>query len=188
MMIQLKSLIIHFLPLASWKSGNARQPLAVRATLPALTKFHFSGDRAYLDDLISRLDSPTLEQSLNPRAFETRRFARFTSHGQSSSSLITHQSFLLLEDKIFFCCTSTIQLIHDNAIVSEEINSKTTLPYIFTRHSSNLHAVKHIEMKSFLLRSPDPDDVNSAMWVVFFRKLVNVGCLRWLACLCKLLG
>ena len=191
MMTQLKSLIIHFLPLASRETGNAGRPPPVRATLPALTKFHFSGDKAYLDDLISRLDSPILEQSLNPSAFETQRLAQFTS--RPSSGVITHQYFLLLEDKIFFikhCRTSSILNKAILYIVSEEINSKATLPYIFTRHSSNLHAVQRIDMKSFLPKSLwlDPDDVDSAMWVVFFRQLVNVGVLELAGVFVQIVG
>ena len=191
MMTQLKSLIIEFLPSASSDIESTGQPMAVRAVLPALNKFCFAGDRAYLDDLISRLDSPILERSLNPSAFETQQLLRFTSH--PSSNVIFHQSFLLLEEKVFsikHSRASSIPLNHavlyivseeiNLEIVHEEINSAATLPYIFARHSLDLHAVQRIDMKSFLPRSPwlDPDDISLEMWIVFFIQLTSAKVLE----------
>ena len=205
MMTQLKSLIIRFLSLASSEMESPGWPLAVRAILPALTKFRFSGDRDYLSDLITMLDSPVLERSLNPRAFETQRLLHFITRPRLK--VITHQYFLLLEDKIFSIKhSSTPSLPMNHAIlhiVSQEINSKATLqeidskpthpqalPYIFARHSMNIHAVQRIAMKSFLPRSHwlDHDDVDLAMWVVFLGLLASATVLEVAGVFVQIIG
>jgi hypothetical protein len=86
---------------------------------------------------------------------------------------------MLWEDQIFFVNqvrTSPIINHYILNITSEEIDSKTILPHIFTRHSVLLYGTQRLDMRSFLQRSHrlDPDEIDSALWVDFFHQLENV--------------
>jgi hypothetical protein len=176
MMTQLKSLMILFLPFLT-ETGSAGRPLTVRAILPELNKFHFSGDRAYLKGFFSMIEFPILERVFNLSVFGTRQLSQFTSH--PISHLLAPQSIMLWEDRIFFVNqvrTSPIISHYILNITSEEIDSKTILPHIFTRHSVLLYGTQRLDMRSFLQRSHrlDPDEIDSALWVDFFHQLENV--------------
>ena len=183
MTTRLEYLLIQFSPsLASREIGSTRPPLAVRATLPALTKFHFSGDRAYLDDLISRIDSPIMERFFRSSALETRQHSHFTVH--PSLHALADQSFLLWGDEIFSVNEFRSLLRTANNVVfyisSENIDPKATLPHIFTQHAAHLYWVQRVDMKSFHPNSPwlNPDKRDSAPWVDFFCHLLKVRVLE----------
>ena len=186
MTTKLQSLRIHFLPFASnvFKlTGSAERPVATRAILPILSEFQFSGDGAYLEDLISRIDAPSLERLsitfFKPDAFETLQLSQFISRTKSLAS--PHQmAILLLGDEILVVnhfypspLTSHFQL----HITSEEIGLQVTLPHILlTRLSALLSGVQRLVMKSFLPWSPwlDPNEMESPLWLDFFRNLKSV--------------
>ena len=71
-MAQLKSLRLQFLPLNSYER-SIDVTLPSRATLPALTEFEFKGKCEYVEDLVSRIDAPALEQ-INVTFFEQPAF------------------------------------------------------------------------------------------------------------------
>ncbi|KAH9043485.1 hypothetical protein EDB83DRAFT_2407245, partial [Lactarius deliciosus] len=61
-MIQLQSLSLHFLSPASRPSHAGISPLpGGRVVLPALSRFKFKGTSEYLNDLVTRVDAPRLE-------------------------------------------------------------------------------------------------------------------------------
>jgi hypothetical protein len=100
---RLKCLVIEFLPIGSnffSETGSVGRSLTATAILPALTKFHFDGDNAYLEDLISRIDSPILKRLFKPSAFGTRQLSQFTCRPNSLWLVPTGWSILLLEDQI----------------------------------------------------------------------------------------
>jgi hypothetical protein len=160
MMTRLKSLRIHFLRVASSvfrETGSPVRPPTARAILPALTKFHFSGDSAYLEDLISRIDFPVLERPFKLSAFGTQQLSQFTSH--PTSNLPLHWSFLLWGDQILFVKQFLLSVVLNHStfhIASEEIDSYARLPLIFTQPSAILYDVQQLDLKSFLPKSPWP--------------------------------
>ncbi|KAI9435965.1 hypothetical protein H4582DRAFT_1966506 [Lactarius indigo] len=184
MTTQLKSLRIHFLPFASSvfrDTRSAGRPLKVHAVLPVLTEFHFCGDSGYLEDLISRIDAPVLEQLhitfFKPSAFDTVQLSQFISRTTTLASL--HQmSILLLGDEILVidqfqvssACHFQLQ------ITCEELDLQVSFPHILTRLSALLSGVQRLDMKSFLPWSAwlDPDEMDSALWLDFFRHLKSV--------------
>ncbi|KAH8978776.1 hypothetical protein EDB92DRAFT_1956025 [Lactarius akahatsu] len=185
---QLKSLCIHFLPFVSSvfrDPGSAGCPLRAYAVLPALSEFHFRGDSAYLEDLISRIDAPVME-SLNitffkPSAFDTLQLSQFISRTKSLASL-PRMSILLLGDEIlvvdqFQLSQSTPSASHFQLqITCDELDLQVTLPNILARLSGLLSGVQQLDMKSFLPWSAwlDPDEMDSALWLDFFRNLKSV--------------
>ncbi|KAH9974462.1 hypothetical protein BGW80DRAFT_182076 [Lactifluus volemus] len=68
-------------------------PPLTRAVLPVLTKFHFYGVSAYLEDLMARIEAPLLEVIkivyFNQLVFDIQQLPRFISHAQASISCDT---------------------------------------------------------------------------------------------------
>jgi hypothetical protein len=177
---RLKSLLIDFHRFVSnifSKTGNAP------AILPALTEFYFAGDSAYLEDLLSRIDSPVLERLFKPSAFGARRLSQFTYSPNSPRYMPTpsHWSILLLEDRIFFVnqfdpTPKRNRFRFTLQITSGEIDSRGTLPRFIKRLSSLHSNVQRLDIKSFLPLSPwlHPDEMDSSIWVNFFCRLKSV--------------
>ena len=142
MTTRLKSLRLHFLPFASsvfQDTGSAGRPLKAHAVLPALVEFHFCGDSAYLEDLISRIDAPVLERLnitfFKPSAFETLQLSQFISRTKTLAS--PHKmSILLLGDEILV--VDQFQLPSESPskshfqlqITCDELDLQVTLPHI----------------------------------------------------------
>ncbi len=142
MTTRLKSLRLHFLPFASSVSrdtGSAGRQLKAHAVLPALVEFHFCGDSAYLEDLISRIDAPVLERLnitlFKPSAFETLQLSQFISRTKTLAS--PHRmSILLLGDEILV--VDQFQLPSESPskshfqlqITCDELDLQVTLPHI----------------------------------------------------------
>lgn len=191
MTTQLQSLRIHFLPFASSVFRDivsAERPLKARAVLPALTELRFCGDSAYLEDLISRIDAPVLERLnvtfFRPSAFETVELSKFIGRTKPLASPY-QMSILLMGDEIVLVVnqfqnssssssssTSRFQL----QITCDELGLQVTLPHILTRLSALLPDVQRLDMRSFLPWSAwlDPDEMDSALWLDFFRHLRSV--------------
>ncbi|KAH9055717.1 hypothetical protein EDB87DRAFT_1639255 [Lactarius vividus] len=185
---QLKSLRVHFLPFASSAfrdPGSAGRPLRAYAVLPTLSEFHFRGDNAYLEDLISRIDAPVLERLditfFKPSAFDTLQLSQFIGRTKSLASL-PRMSILLLGDETlvvdqFQLSESTPSACHFRLqITCDELDLFVTLPNILTRLSWLLSGVQRLDMKSILPWSAwlDPDEMDSALWLDFFRNLKSV--------------
>lgn len=185
MTTQLQSLRVNFLPFASSNyrgTGSAGKPLKTRAILPALAEFHFSGDSAYLEDLISRTDAPVLERLnitfFKAGSFETLQLSQFISRTKPLASP-NQMSILLLGDEILVVNQfhpSPLKSHFQLQITSEEVDIQVTLPHILTRLSALLCGVQRLHMKSFLPWSPwvDPDEMDSPLWPDFFRSLKSV--------------
>jgi hypothetical protein len=57
-------------------------PLAMHATLPALTEFEFTGENQYLEDLVAKIDAPVVEDveiEYFAAEVETRQLSQFIS-------------------------------------------------------------------------------------------------------------
>ena len=194
MTTQLKFLRIQFLPLASRFSrgtGSAGRPLKACTVLPALSEFHFCGDGPYLEDLVSRLDTPVLEQLkitfLLPSSFDTLQLSQFISRTKSLAS--PHQmSIMLLGEEIFVASKSQYSPLSKSSfllkITCYEPDIHVTLPNILTRLSPLLPDVQQLSMTSFIPWSLwlDPVGIDSALWLDFFRRLksvtrLKVGCM-----------
>lgn len=90
-MPKLEFLEICFLhPTSTLGQEIPRPPSPTRAVLPALTEFLFRGDNAYLEDLISRIDAPNVEQFgitlFDQRTFELPQLAEFIGRTEKLKS------------------------------------------------------------------------------------------------------
>jgi len=90
---KLKFLEISFLHPTSdlgQESPRPRPHSPTRVVLPALSEFQFRGDNAYLEDLIARIDAPSIEQFgitfSDQRAFELPQLAEFIGRTEKLKS------------------------------------------------------------------------------------------------------
>jgi hypothetical protein len=82
-LIRLKKLDIEFESPRSRPDGRSRRPPPTRALLPVLTELRFKGVSEYLEDLVGRIDTPSLDNLFitffHQLVFDTPQLARFIS-------------------------------------------------------------------------------------------------------------
>ncbi|KAI9445785.1 hypothetical protein BJY52DRAFT_1228690 [Lactarius psammicola] len=90
-------------------------------------------------------------------------------------------SILLLGDEILvvdqFQLPSASNSHFQLQITCDELDLQVSLPHILTRLSALLSGVQQLDMKSFLPWSAwlDPDEMDSTLWLDFFRHLKSVA-------------
>lgn len=104
----LKFLEIYFPHSASSPGQDSPRPFprATRAALPALTEFQFRGDIEYLEDLVARIDAPSVEQFCatlfdQRMLFELRQLAQFIGRTEGLKSS-PHRTSIWLWERGFF--------------------------------------------------------------------------------------
>ncbi|KAH9055714.1 hypothetical protein EDB87DRAFT_1824447 [Lactarius vividus] len=163
---QLKSLRILFLPFASSvfrDPGSAGHPLRVYAALPALAEFHFHGNSAYLEDLISRIDAPVLERLDLNQVYSTSRNTRSPSVPPSVTSSHIRPAFGGQDSR--------------RRPISVPVSSASHFQLQITRDDSDLqvtllHILTHVAFSTPFWR--EADEMDSALWLDVFRQLKSV--------------
>ena len=180
-MAQLKSLRLHFIP-PNTHERSIDVTLPSRAILPSLTKFEFKGNCEYVEDLVSRIDAPALEQInvtfFEQPAFGITRLTRFI--GRTKEVKSPHRtSICLTEDDItitqhFRRPTSgsgTFKL----QIPCEELDRQVPLMIHVCRHLSELlSGVERFEINAFPRLPPDGEEMDTTVWLELFRPFRGV--------------
>ncbi|KAH9958061.1 hypothetical protein BC827DRAFT_1222011 [Russula dissimulans] len=181
--VQLKVLKIDFLPPNTHERSIDASPPS-RAILPALIEFVFKGNPEYLEDLVSRIDTPALEQInitfLERPTFGIPRLSRFISRIKELKSPY-HMSIDLYEDDITITHHSrrsssdskTFQL----QIPCEELDHQIPLIIHVCRHlSEHLSGVERLDIEGFPLLSlwTEREEVDSTLWLELFRPFRGV--------------
>ena len=82
--------------------ASRRPPPLTRSVLPALISFRFKGVCEYLEDLVTRIDTPELEMSyitlLNQIVFDTPQFIQFTSRTTTLETSENMKARVVFED------------------------------------------------------------------------------------------
>ncbi len=180
-MAQLKSLGLLFIP----PNAHERRidvTLPSRAILPALTEFEFKGNCEYVEDLVSRIDAPALEQIkvtfFEQPAFGIPRLSRFISRTKEVKSP-HHTSIRLTEDDVtitqhFRRPTSgsgTFQL----QIPCEELDRQVPLLIHVCRHLSELlSGVERFDIKAVPRLSMEGEEMDTTVWLELFRPFRGV--------------
>jgi len=182
-MAQLKSLKIHFVaPNSHERSIDATLPN--RVILPALTEFEFKGNCEYVEDLVSRIDAPALEQ-INVTFFEQPTFgilrlSRFIGRTKEVKSP-HHTSIRLSEDDIiitqYFRRPSSVSGTFQLQIPCEELDRQVPLLIHVCRHLSELlSGVERFDIKAFPRLSSwmEGEEMDSTVWLELFRPFRGV--------------
>ena len=88
---KLKSLLLRFRsPRSQAHQASQHLPPPTRVVLPALTILSFKGDSEYLEEFVSRIDSPLLDETeitfFNQSVFDTPRLCDFISRTETSKA------------------------------------------------------------------------------------------------------
>lgn len=180
---RLEVLKIHFLPPNTHERAMDALPPS-RITLPALTEFEFKGNCEYVEDLVSRIDAPTLEKVsisfFEQPTFGIPRLSRFV--GRTKELRSPHRtSIRLSEDDITITqhfrrspsVTGTFQL----QIPCEELDRQVPLLIHVCRHLSELlSGVELFNIEAFPLLSDamEGEEMDSALWLELFRPFRGV--------------
>jgi len=181
--VQLKVLKIEFLPPNTHERSMDASPPS-RAILPALIEFAFKGNPEYLEDLVSRIDAPALEQInitfLERPIFGIPRLSRFISRTKELRSPY-RVSINLYEDDITITHHSrrsssdpkTFQL----QIPCDELDRQIPLIIHVCRHLSELlSGVERLDIEGFPLLSlwTEREEMDSTLWLELFRPFRGV--------------
>jgi hypothetical protein len=176
-MAQLKSLKIQF------SSSNSQErsmdaTLPNRAILPSLTDFDFKGDSEWVEDLVSRIEGPALEQInitfFDPPTFGIPRLSRFIGRAKEVKSP-HHTSIQVSDDNIiiqYFQRPSSISRTFQLAIPCEELERQVPLLVHVCRHLSELlSGVERFDIETSSHVSPwlDREEMDSSVWLELLR-------------------
>jgi hypothetical protein len=123
----LKSLSLKFRFVRSRANRESRHPPPLtRVVLPALTKFYFRGDSEYVEDFVSRIDTPALDRLditfFNQLIFDTPRLCHFISRAEAFKA--THRARVLLYDDHVYITLLLKQGVADHEALCLGISSR----------------------------------------------------------------
>jgi hypothetical protein len=183
-MNQLKSLKIHFLPPNSHER-TIDVVLPSRSVLPSLTEFVFKGNCEYVEDLVSRIEAPALDQIditfLEQPTFGIPRLSRFI--GRTKEVKSPHRmSIRLSEDDItitqhFQRRPSSLSGTFQLQIPCEELDRQVPLLIHVCRHLSELlSGVERIDIRAFPRLSSwmEGEEMDSTVWLELLRPFRGV--------------
>ena len=180
---RLEILKIHFLPPNSHERNMDALPQS-RVILSVLTELEFKGNSEYIEDLVSRIDAPALEQ-LNLVFFEQLTFgiprlSRFI-HRTKELRSPCHASILLSEEEITIThhsqCRSSDSGKFYLQISCDELERLLPLLIHVSRQLSDLlSSVERLSIEGFILLSSwlEREEMDPTQWLEFFRPFRGV--------------
>ena len=180
-MPNLKSLIIVFSSPLS-RPENRRQPPPIRTVLPALTRFVFTGSSEYLEDFVSRIDTPLLDSvyitffhqliSDIPRLVQSMgRSTRFQELKETHLGFDKFVVHVETHPPRWFPSKKTVLGISSNAFVWQ----LSSLEQVITSCFPPIYTVEHL----YIYNPPSKrgrlvDMENSIQWLEFFQPFTAV--------------
>jgi hypothetical protein len=167
---RLNSLSLDFQSTQLFPDRERRRP--PRFVLPALTRFSFRGVRGYLEDLVSRIDAPLLEDldvvfHYEPM-LETPQFAQFLSRiPKLETCKEVHVAFLSEMVIVQLCCPfsmvprfflMTACMFHEQLSYLAEVCRTSLSPFLLLEHLC-------ITDQSGVSRQQDPGDIEADQWL-----------------------
>ncbi|KAH9161028.1 hypothetical protein EDB89DRAFT_2080999 [Lactarius sanguifluus] len=186
---RLKLLSIEFRSPPS-RTGRTHLPPETRAVLPSLTSFMFTGESAFLEVILARVDAPQLD-SINIRYtdrlefnFQATEFSKFIERSAIKPTRFGHGEICLEDDDISFCYfrktnpdlpTISIQIPFDQPITVIVVN----MTQVLNQTSAILSDVVRLKVT---MKCSSPfwrDDMsNHIRWLELFRPFTSVMKLR----------
>ena len=185
---KLKSFSLGFRPPRSHPNQEGRLPWPLtRVVLPVLTQFWFTGDSEYLEDTLSRIDTPLLREVhimfFNQPAFDTPSLRDFISRTELFKA--PHRAHL-----IFSRHHLTIILFHQNGVANHRILQlgisyhplRRGYPTLVQMYNSCIPPFTTLEhLRIYEDRDSQlqwPDYIQSTQWLDLFYSFTSVKDLR----------
>jgi hypothetical protein len=179
-MAQLKTLKIRFLPPNAHERSMDASPIN-RAILPALIEFNFKGNCEYVEDLVSRIDAPALENInitfVEQPTFGIPRLARFIGRTEDAKS--PHHTSVRLSEEITITqyfrrpsCSASANGTFQLQIPCEELDRQVPqLIHVCRFLSELLSGVELFEIEAFPHSSGwlDGEEMDTTVWLELFR-------------------
>jgi len=169
-----------FLTLESDYIPSFPSPPLARANLPALTRFNFDGDNRYLEELVARIDAPSLRRlvvtfAMDPN-FSASQFYRFISRSQLLKE--SHHARVDLNCWSFGIYNRSgnhLRLYTHSTMSGRRISSTARLcndisPLLSQVESLNIYGKARPQLEL-------QDKMASMQWLNFFRPFTAVECL-----------
>lgn len=183
---RLKHLMISFLPPMSLNPRSTASYPQNRAVLPSLTDFEFRGDVDYVENLVSKIDAPALEQFIvtlfEQSSFDIPHLSQFIGRAKALRS--PHQTSIELSD-------AEITFTHDFQLTpaASPLPRNFKLRLSYDEIDLQMPTLVHISRQLSALASPerldvvalsdcflwrDPSEADSVQWLELFRLFPGV--------------
>jgi F-box-like len=179
---QLETLKIHFLPPNSHERSIDTLP-QTRVALPVLTELEFKGNSEYIEDLVSRIDTPTLGQLsisfFEQPTFGIPRLSRYIGRTKELKSPC-HTSVHLSEEELIVTHYSRSTSTSGNfklQILCDELDRQVPLLIHVSRQLSDLVSdVERLSIEAYPQLSSwlEREEMDSAQWLELFRPFRGV--------------
>ena len=163
-------------------TGQLLPPLTLaRVLLPALTSLHFLNYDKYLEDIVSRIDTPLLDNmTIEPskqQVFDTRRLRYFISHTEAFKPI--HRADLDMVDSSASLIIFSRGATADHELLKFTTSRKPSNWLLFTRFAQfcvsalpPLPTLEHLEIRKSGRHWQDP--ISDAEWVDLLRPFTSV--------------
>jgi hypothetical protein len=180
-LVQLESLTVGFHSPASSPPSSITPPPAQCIILPSLTFLDFHGTSEYLEEIVARIDLPSLcniaIKLFNQIFFELPRFCQFIPHlnmlGSPTEVYVTHAAELV-----------SVSLFQGGKFWSQKCMLGTScrrldwqlsfVAQISTQLSPLLSSVRSLSIKEDLALPTGEEDVDSTQWLELFQPFTHV--------------
>jgi hypothetical protein len=172
--LRIFSLEFEYRPAGGWES----QSLPKRSILPALTRLYFRGDTEYLEDLVTRIDTPQLDKMhitlIDQIVFDCPQLAQFINR---SPTLRAHDEAHVQFDHHF---TSAILLAQSRTLMIEILGRERDRQYPFIRQicNSSLDPLSTVEVLYIVDEYIQPvrkiDGIENTLWLQLLRPFTAV--------------
>jgi len=177
---RLESLSLHFLSPRSQANQQGRLPPPLtRVVLPALTEISFTGDSRYLEDTVSRIDTPLLSEVdvtfFNQLAFNTPSLSHFISRTELFKT--PHRAHM-----IFSRLHVTVKLFRQNEVTDHrkfQLGTSCDLPpspvQMYNSFFPPFPTLEHLRIYEDRYSQPQWQDyTDSAQWLALFHPFTSV--------------
>ena len=167
----LKSLILHFQsPESRPDRESQRMPLQKRSILPVLAKFRFHGDTEYLQELVTRIDTPRLNELeitfFNPIGFDYLRLVQFINCIPTLRALDeAHLLFHHLTASVILRSRTTKCSFYDVILCSEPDRLISSIKQVCSSPLNFLSTVEDLYIERRYWRLAWENDIEDSLWL-----------------------
>ena len=154
---------------------NRRPPPLTRIVLPALTKLQYHGDIEYLEDIVSRLDAPLLNDAhivfFNQLVFNTPQLRQFISRTEKYKA--PNHADVIFEDGYVTVAIFPPDEAEDDTMLNLIVSCKpsdwqlSSLAQVCTSELSALPSLERLHINQY--RQHWEDDMENSQWLELLR-------------------